>query len=75
MELEFEWRPGWATHVLGRYERREFDPVTQTATPQHVTMDCEQCKAHYQTTCTTGAVRTHIARFAALHLHKDVFGE
>jgi len=68
-----QWRPPYAMHVLGEYDRREHDPVTGLPEPQRVRMVCEQCGATWQTMCATGQVRSHIARFASIHLHRDPF--
>lgn len=66
-----EWVPSFAPHVKGRYERREFDPRTKMPVPQTVKMECTVCGTKWATVCSTGQVRTHIARFASLHLHRD----
>lgn len=78
-----EWRPPFAQHVLGKYERRTVND-DGTADEQRVVVVCEQCKARcrcckgvcscgaeFRTVCTTGSTRTHVSRFAVLHLHRD----
>lgn len=69
-----EWTPPHAPYVTGRYELLDFDEEGNPE-PQKVVVDCGYpgCGGHFETTCKTGAVRTHIARFGALHTHKDAF--
>ena len=82
-----EWSPDSAPHVKGRYESdREIGP-SGMPDPQQVIAVCAVCKARckcqpdrlchcgaeWRTACSTGAVRQHIARFAAVHLHRDPF--
>lgn len=64
-----EWRPEFAPHVRGRYEEAVVEDGERQ--PQRFECDCEKCGAHYQNVCTSGAVRTRIVRFAAVHLHRD----
>lgn len=68
-----QWRPPFAPHVLGEYERRRFDE-DGLPEPQLVVAVCEKCGARWQTQCSTGQVRTHISRFATIHLHRDPLG-
>lgn len=65
------WRPPWAAHVVGRYERRTWDEATGLPEPQQIEMLCEQCEAKWKTSCATGQVRRHIGAFAMVHLHRD----
>lgn len=67
-----EWRPPFAPFVVGRYQRRSFDHEVGMPNPQKVTMECTSCAVTWQTMCATGNVRSHIAKFARLHLHRDV---
>lgn len=64
-----EWSPSFAPHVKGRYEERQFTDGLPEEQKWQVT--CEKCGARHQGTCSSGAVRTHIKRFATLHLHAD----
>lgn len=65
-----EWNPSVAPHVRGRYEKRRFsrDGLPES---QRVEATCQKCQARMVIDCATGIVRTHIARFAACHLHSD----
>ncbi len=67
-----EWRPSFAPHIKGRFERRTFDRDVGMPNPQKIVMECAKCGDRWQTVCATGQVRSHIARFARLHLHRDV---
>lgn len=60
--------------MIGEFPEREFDPETGVAEPQVVRMRCSSCGDQHQVTCTTGAVRQWILRFASLHLHRDPMG-
>ncbi len=68
-----EYRPHFAPHVVGRYEDRpdssELAPGEQPEQRWWVACGC--CGAEHRGVCVTGAVRTHVIRFAALHLHRD----
>jgi hypothetical protein len=68
----YQWRPPFAPLVLGEYEAR---PIVEPGeTPeQRWSVRCERCGATFRGVCTTGAVRSHIARFAAQHVHSDAF--
>lgn len=66
-----EWRPDSAQHVVGTYEERTFDAETGLPDPQDISIKCEACGKGWKTVCSSGAVRTWIARFAASHLHRD----
>lgn len=68
------YSPPFATHVKGGWEKREADQIGLPA-PQKIFMHCEKCGENYQTTCTTGNVRSWINRFATVHLHRDPFKE
>lgn len=67
------WSPPWATHVKGYWTERETDPDTKLPLPQDIYMCCEHCKGEFNTTCSTGSIKTHITRFGWIHLHKDAF--
>lgn len=82
-----EWSPAYAPHVVGSYERdREVGP-SGMPDAQQIRAVCNVCKANckcprslpcgcgaeWRGSCNSGAVRQHISRFAALHLHRDVF--
>lgn len=66
------WSPPFAPHVRGRYERRTFDSEAGMPNPQRVAMECTRCGNTWRTVCASGQVRGHIAKFARLHLHRDV---
>jgi hypothetical protein len=66
-----EWNPGFARHVRGRYTVRVFDPETGLPEPQRIEVRCLLCGDTWQGTCLSGQVRTHIARFGAVHAHRD----
>lgn len=66
-----EWSPDAHPHVKGRYTQREFEDGEPQ--PQRVEAHCTLCKTDWQGECKTGAVRSHIARFAAVHAHRDPF--
>lgn len=65
-----EWSPQSAPHVKGRYTRRTFDEDGQPE-EQRWEARCETCGGSHQGGCMSGNVRSHIARFAAQHLHRD----
>jgi hypothetical protein len=84
-----QWSPDWAPHVLGQYEAdREVGP-SGMPDPQQVRAVCGECKkkcrcprrqvcscgAEWRGSCSTGAVRSHISRFAAVHLHRNPLTE
>ena len=71
MSIWVEWSPGFAPHVMGRYTRRTFDPETRMPEPQKIEVTCGICHATWRGECLTGQVRTHIARFGTVHLHRD----
>lgn len=66
-----EWRPPWAPHVRGQIERAVFDPETGEREPQRWTVLCEKCGGTFRGECYSGQSRTHVSRFARLHLHAD----
>lgn len=68
------YSPPFALHVKGGWEAREADSIGQPA-PQKIFAYCENCKADWQTTCTTGNVKSWIHKFALTHLHRDPFKE
>lgn len=62
--------PPWASHVQGKWTAREHNDQGLPL-PQDVYVRCSKCDQDYRTTCTTGSVKTHVLRFAWLHLHRD----
>lgn len=70
LESWVEWRPGFALHVIGRYTVRTFDEDGNPE-PQRIEAACGVCGATWQGQCLSGQVRTHIARFGAVHAHRD----
>ena len=72
-ELELSYSPLYASHVVGRYEKRVLDPETKQPMPQRVVMTCEKCGATRQVECRQGMPRQHVSRFAQLHLHRGSF--
>jgi hypothetical protein len=68
--------PPFAPHVQGAYEDRptedELGPGEAPEQPWRAV--CDKCGAETRGVCVSGAVRTHINRFAALHLHRDPLG-
>jgi hypothetical protein len=67
-----EWRPTYATHVLGKYTSPRRDPETMEQLEQVYVIECEKCSQRWgPLKCTTGAVRNHIATFAIAHLHRS----
>lgn len=72
LESWVEWTPGFARHVVGRYTVRTFDE-DGIPEPQRVEAVCNVCGARWQGQCLSGQVRTHIARFGAVHAHRDPF--
>lgn len=69
-----EVRPPAAPHVLGRFNRRTFDDDGMPE-EQLVEAKCEHpgCGATFKRRCSSGLVQEHIARFATVHLHRDIF--
>lgn len=69
-----EWSPAWAQHVRGRFTR----PVVEDGVrqEQRVEASCAWpgCGAVWRGTCASGRVRAHVARFAAVHAHRDALG-
>lgn len=76
------WTVEWAPHVSGSYEAgREVD-ASGMPEPQQVRALCSVCKAkckcrkqdvcscgaEWRGSCSTGAVRSHISRFAGVHM-------
>ena len=66
-----QWRPPFASHVVGSYTKRELDPETGQHESQKWKARCERCGQSYEGWCDSGQVRRHIARFATQHLHAD----
>lgn len=64
-----EFRPKWAPHVVGTYER-EVDEDGKPE-PTMVRFCCEVCKETGQHRCDSGAPRQWILRFAINHVHRD----
>ena len=66
------WAPAWARRadgsplIEGRYEARE------EGEPQRVEVRCLECGEEFQTTCTSGNPRPHVAKFAVVHRQEHV---
>lgn len=67
------WSPPNAPHVSGTWSPRVFD-AAGLPIPQRVECRCSKCGQTWGTLCGSGLVRTHVARFALAHLHRDPFG-
>lgn len=65
-----EWTPANNPLIRGRYTRRTFDE-DGLAEEQRVEASCSRCGATWQGRCLSGQVRSHIARFSVVHLHRD----
>lgn len=65
------WSPDWCKHVSGKWTARVVDE-DGLPEPQKVHVACSQCGAEYNTVCSTGSVKTHITRFAYVHIHKEL---
>jgi hypothetical protein len=66
-----EWRPPYASHVVGRWTKLEAEP-DGAHLPQTYTMTCELCNQSWgPTKCTSGLIKNHIATFAIQHLHRS----
>lgn len=69
-----EVRPPAAPHVVGRFNRRTFD---EDGIPEEQLVEarCEHpgCGGAFKRRCSSGLVQEHIARFATVHLHRDIF--
>ncbi len=60
------YSPPFAPHVTGSYTRRE------GSGPQRYEARCAACGESYgPAVCDSGRVRERIAKFAAMHLHRD----
>lgn len=73
-ETWVEVRPLASLHVVGRFTRRVVDD-DGIPEEQHVIAHCTfaGCGATFERKCASGLVQEHIARFAVVHLHRDVF--
>lgn len=82
-----EWSPAWAPHVRGRYEADRTVGPSGMPDPQAIVAVCGVCKrtcrckgsvcecgAEWRGSCSSGAVLSHVSRFASLHLHRDPLG-
>jgi hypothetical protein len=67
----YAYSPPWAPHVRGMIDEREVDPETGALEEQRVDVECGECGAKLHRTCSSGAVREHVNRFATAHLHRD----
>lgn len=67
------WSPRFAPHVEGRYSERVLDE-DGLPEPQRVECTCTKCGAKWQTDCSSGQVRGHIAKFGVVHAHSDPIG-
>ncbi len=70
-DLTESYSPRWAPHVVGRYERRAFDPTLHVHEPQRYVVTCAACGAEHRGECASGMVRDHIATFARVHVHAE----
>jgi hypothetical protein len=67
-----EWRPPYASHVVGKFTRPRVDPETGQREIQTYTLQCETCNTLYgPLKCHTGLIRNHISTFAIQHLHRS----
>jgi len=73
-ETRTEWRPDFAKHVVGSWNRRTFDddglPEEQT-----IEMRCDHCGTTAQRKCASGLPMSHVQRFTVVHLHRDALYE
>lgn len=76
-----DWIPHWkillpddVPMIQGRYTERVFNYEDHMHEEQQVEAKCNHCGAEYKRPCSSGHVKEHIARFAAVHahLHGDV---
>ncbi len=65
------YSPRWASHVVGTYDVRTFDPETGAPSEQRIDILCRQCGVSHVVFCQTGNVREHVAIFARIHAHRD----
>jgi len=65
------FRPQNFQTVVGVFEPRKWNHEQRTAEPQRWKAMCLVCGQRFQGDCMTGAVRTHICRFGAVHAHRD----
>ena len=65
-----EYVPAWAPHVRGRDQEGARD---EDGAPleSRVEMHCATCDTEFKITCVSGQMRTHVARFAVSHAHRD----
>jgi hypothetical protein len=66
------YAPRWAgAHVTGQYSAMTRD---ESGIPEEqlVTASCSQCGATFRRKCSSGQPRSHIDRFAQVHLHRNV---
>lgn len=68
----FEYRPAFASHVVGVISPRVWDAEEQTFEEQTIKMTCEKCSQTMKRVCTSGRALEHVARFALGHMHRDV---
>jgi hypothetical protein len=73
-----EWSPPFSPHVVGWYEERTIDPETGIPEPSKVWGECRHAECmkggepvRFQTVCSSGLFRQHIATFGRVHLHRD----
>jgi len=62
--------PQWAQHVTGTWNSPTFDEDGKLE-PIPFQAFCSICNAEVKGECTTGSVKTRIAKFAYVHNHKD----
>jgi len=65
------WSPAWAPHVVGFFTKRQVG--LDGPEPQKYRCYCTTCNVEHRGECATGAIRSHVSHFAAVHLHRDPF--
>jgi hypothetical protein len=63
------FRPKWAPHVSGTFER----VLEDDGTPARIVVEllCDRCKQTHQARCDSGAPTSWVLRFAVNHVHRD----
>lgn len=62
-----EYSPVWAAHVVGKIASRVVDEDGMPE-PQRVDVECSKCGRIWKGSCTSGATRNMVSRFAAIHV-------
>lgn len=70
-----EWSPPGVPHVAARWTQRVLDPVDGLPEEQRVEVTCTACGAVYKRGCTSGLVKGHALRFAAVHVGCKAVGK